>query len=160
MPSANILQRLYPPDQIFVRNPRFVANQPIVTVTCCMPEGPGYFTIPTPYVTAENYVRILSQASYLLGYHIIEHGLVTLPVTPKKFLEAMMALQLFYRNLAMTFHEITKRGQAFEMELALRDFRLIRRLQDFIIFTFANKRTVISGEMSFVYVGPPHPNQP
>lgn len=153
MNEIEILGRIYPPDQTFVRNPRFVIGSPCVVVECSVPRGLGYTTKPVPYVTAENYVRILSQTSYLLAYHIIANKLIETNLTAEEFLRALEDYQLYYRNLAMTFHERVEKGQVFEMELNLRNFRVIHKLQDFIIFTFANKRTVISGEMSFVFVG-------
>lgn len=153
MKTINILERIYPNDQIFVRNPRFPSNLPMLLIDCVVPKGAGYSTKPIPYVTAENYVRILSQASYLLAHNIITNNMVQIDISPEDFLRAMEDFQLYYRNLALTFHERVERGRVFEMELNLRNIRVIRRLQDFIIFTFANKRTVISGEMSFVFVG-------
>jgi len=52
----------------------------------------------------------------------------------------------------MTFHSRTGKNEGFEMRLVLKNFREIKRLQDFILFTFVNTRTVISGEMSFIFV--------
>lgn len=153
MNALNILERIYPNDQIFVCNPRFSNDSPVLLIDCVVPKGIGYTTKPVPYVTAENYVRILSQASYLLAHNIITNNIVQTNISPEDFLKAMEGFQLYYRNLALTFHECVERGRVFEMELNLRNVRMIRRLQDFIIFTFANKRTVISGEMSFVFVG-------
>jgi hypothetical protein len=153
MDALNILERIYPKDQIFVHNPRFSFNLPVLLVDCVVPKGMGYATKPVPYVTAENYVRILSQASYLLANNVIKNNVIQTDISSEEFLKAMEDFQLYYRNLALTFHERVERGRVFEMELNLRNVRMIHRLQDFIIFTFANKRTVISGEMSFVFVG-------
>jgi len=147
----NLLKELYPPEEIFVSNPRYQNDKPEMTVGCCVPRGRGYMLRPMSYISAENYVRILSQASYLLGYHVIERKMLPLAVKPNEFLKAAINLQLYYRNIAMTFHKIVSKGELFEMTLQLTDFKELRRLQDFILFTFANKRTVISGEMSFVY---------
>lgn len=154
--STNILERIYSADQIFVFDASFSDEKPEVKVSCCVPHAsPGSYTIrPVQYVTAENYVRVLSQASYLLAHHILKSRLVPIDVSVEEFLMAVDGLSsLYYRNLSMTFHRRVSKGEKFEMELVLIDFREIRRLQDFIIFTFANRRTVISGEMSFVYLG-------
>lgn len=150
-----ILARVYPPEHIFISDARFDPDPTKLTVTvdCRVPEDGGYTTRPVPYVTAENYVRILSQTCYVLAHHIISNKLIPVEVSTEDFLRAMEEFELYYRNLVMTFHERIKRGDKFVMELSLKDFREIKRLGDFIIFTFANKRTVISGEMSFVYVG-------
>ncbi len=153
MEIIELLKRLYPEDEIFVHNPSFHKNLPILKVVCAVPKGKGYATKPVPYVTAENYVRILSQASYLLAYHIIQNNLLEIKISAKDFLQAMEGFQLYYRNLSLIFHEQVEKGREFEMELNLKNARVIRSLHDFIIFTFTNKRTVISGEMSFVYVG-------
>ena len=149
----NLLEQIYPPEGIFVHNPRFHPAKPEVTVTSTVPEEHSYTTRPIPYVTAENHVRILSQTSYLLAHYVIENKLIELDVSPVEFMRAAVEFELYYRNVAMTFHQRVKKGVSFEMILELTDFREIRRLTDFVLFTFKNKRTVISGEMSFAYVG-------
>lgn len=148
-----ILEKIYPHNQTFISNPRFDDSKLSVTVQCCVPLASSYTVNPIPYVTAENYVRIFSQASYVLAYRIIEKGLTTLKIDRSEFVRAMVNFELYYRNLAMTFHQRVKKDESFDMELVLKNFREIKRLQDFIIFTFSNNRTVIQGEMSFVYVG-------
>lgn len=150
-----ILEQIYPAEQIFVSNPRFHELEPKVTVTCRVPwSPPGAYTIqPVRYVTTENYVRILSQTAYLLAEHILAAKMVPIEISVEQFRKATEELQhLYYRNLSMTFHKRVDKDQSFEMELVLTDFREIKRLHDFILFTFSNTRTVISGEMSFVYV--------
>jgi hypothetical protein len=147
----NILAELYPPEETFIGNPRYRVDKPEMTVECCVPQSRGYMLRPMSYISAENYVRILSQASYLLGYYIIERGMLPLAVKPEEFLKAAVNLQLYYRNMAMTFHKVMSKGETFKMTLQLTDFKELKRLEDFILFTFANKRTVISGEMSFIY---------
>lgn len=146
-----LLERLYPPDEIFVGSPQYSDSEPRVTVTCCVPPGIGYTRIPIPYITAENYVRILSQASYLLSHYVLDRKLISLDVSADEFLRAMVDFELYYRNLAMTFHKRVERGAEFEMTLHLKDWRVIKRMSDFVLFTFENERTVISGEMSFIY---------
>jgi hypothetical protein len=153
MEIIELLKRLYPEEEIFVHNPSFDRNLPILKVVCMVPKGKGYAVKPVPYVTAENYVRILSQASYLLAFHIIQNNILDIKISVKDFLQALDGFQLYYRNLSLIFHERVEKGRVFEMELNLKNARVIRSLHDFIIFTFTNKRTVISGEMSFVYVG-------
>lgn len=44
-----------------------------------------------------------------------------------------------------------KPDEEFEMHLTLKNWREIQRFQGFVLFTFTNLRTVISGEMSFVF---------
>ena len=57
--TIELLNRIYPQDQIFVHNPRFEKDLPILRVDCIVPKNGGYAIKPIPYVTAENYVRIL-----------------------------------------------------------------------------------------------------
>lgn len=148
---GSILAYLYPPEEIFVHKPRYNEAKPEMTVECCVPRSRGYMLRPMPYISAENYVRILSQASYLLGHHVIEKKKLPLAVKPDEFLKAAVDLQLYYRNIAMSFHKVMSKGEVFEMTLELTDFKELKKLEDFILFTFKNRRTVISGEMSFVY---------
>ncbi|OHB19797.1 MAG: hypothetical protein A2854_04075 [Parcubacteria group bacterium RIFCSPHIGHO2_01_FULL_56_18] len=149
----NLLAQIYPPEGTFVHNPRFHSTKPEITVTCGVPKDQNYTMRPIPYVTAENYVRILSQSSYLLAHYVIENKIIPLEIAPEDFMRATVEFELYYRNIAMTFHQRVEKGESFEMTLELTDFREIRRLTDFVLFTFKNKRTVISGEMSFAYVG-------
>ena len=146
-----LLEKLYPPDEIFVGSPQYSENEPKVRVICCVPQSSIYTRTPIPYITAENYVRILSQASYLLSYYVLERKLISLDVSADEFLKAMLDFELYYRNLAMTFHKRVERGVKFNMTLHLKDWRVIKRMSDFVLFTFENERTVISGEMSFIY---------
>jgi len=52
----------------------------------------------------------------------------------------------------MIFHVRAKREERFIMDLSLKNFREIKTLNDYILFTFVNKKIVISGEMSFVFL--------
>ncbi|MEK7538129.1 MAG: hypothetical protein AAB619_04130 [Patescibacteria group bacterium] len=150
---ANVLALVYPPEQIFITGYLFDDPSLGITVTCRVPTETFYTARPIPYVTAENYVRCLSQASYLLAEHVLEARLLSLEMDVEVFRSAAANYEIYYRNLAMTFHHRTERSQPFEMRLALENWREIRRMGDFLLFTFANKRTVISGEMSFVFPG-------
>lgn len=150
--NTDILKAIYPDDQIFVTPLEFNDQDLTLAVNCNVPIAMGYTRNPLNYITAENYVRILSQASYLLADYIISQKLIgslTMPV--EEFREAAVNYQLFYRNLNMVFHAVAKKGESFLMELILKDFKEIKRLDDYFLFVFANRRTVISGEMSFVY---------
>lgn len=147
----DILETLYKPGEVWVSGALYDPRRPHMTVTCRVPRGQQYTAREITYVTAENYVRILSQACYLLAYHVVEKKLVPLEVTLEDLVHAMLGHELYYRNLSMTFHERVAREEPFTMTLELVDFRSVRRVTDFVIFSFKNHRTVISGEMSFVY---------
>ena len=149
----NILQSLYPPEQIFITGYAFDDINLGITVTCCVPEGTQYSAPPIPYVTAENYVRCLSQACYLLAEHILDQRLLAVDMDVAVFRRAAVEWEIFYRNLAMTFHQRVTKGAPFEMRFTLKNWKEIRRLEDFLLFTFTNARTVISGEMTFVFKG-------
>jgi hypothetical protein len=150
--ESTLLDEIYlKKKEIFIRLATFSDTDPLVTVTCVVN---GYYTKkPIPYVTTENYVRCLSQASYLLAEHIVAEHLTNIDVLIDEFRQAAADYQLYYRNLAMTFHERVARGEEFVLKLSVKNAREFRRLgTDFILFTFTNERTVISGEMSFVYL--------
>ena len=148
----SILDQVYQEKEIFVQGAVFSNTEPAITVDCLVPANIGYAKKPVPYVTAENYVRCLSQTSYLLSHYVLKNKLIPIRITEKEFMKAMVEYELYYRNLSMIFHKRVRRGELFRMQLVLKNFREIRRLQDFILFTFSNKRMVISGEMSFVFV--------
>lgn len=149
--SSNIIDTIYPQAEIYIVEYSFADKQLAIDVTCRVPKG-TYTSIPIPYVTAENYVRCLSQACYLLAERVLEKKIVSLDVEVEKFRKAATNYDLYYRSLSMTFHKLIERETNFRMRFSLINWKEIRRIQDFIIFTFANQRTVISGEMSFVFI--------
>src|SRR4030042_595024 len=153
--ERTLLDDIYPKTQIFIELAEFPDNEPSVIVTCCFPANDYYTSKPIPYVTTENYVRCLSQASYLLAEHVLANHLSEVEASVETFKKAAADYELYYRNLAMTFHERVAKGQQFVLKLSIKNSREIKRLgKDFILFTFTNEKTVISGEMSFVFINP------
>lgn len=151
--KKSVLNLVYPSESIFIADWQFDSERPAADVTCRVPPGIAYTINPIPYVTAENYVRCLSQSCYLLAEHVLEHQLVSTEWTVEAFREAAAKYELYYRSLSMVFHARVAPGMEFPMRLALKNWKEIRRVTDFLLFTFTNERTVISGEMTFVYVG-------
>lgn len=146
----SILTQIYPPEGIFIQNYSFDDERLSIHVNCKI-VGRSYTTSPVPYVTAENYLRCLSQACYLLADHIIERKLINIDISLSAFRDAATNYDLYYRNVSMTFHKRTEIEEIFQMTFQLTNFKEIKRLQDFILFTFVNRKTVISGEMSFIF---------
>ncbi len=151
MLENSILSLIYPDEEIFITNAQFSDNELSIKVTCMVP-AKSYVKKYIPYVTAENYVRCLSQSSYLLAHHVLKNKLIPIEIDESSFLKSMEEYELYYRNISMTFHHRSKKDEEFEMELSLKNFREIKNLKDYILFNFSNKRTVISGEMSFVFL--------
>lgn len=148
-----ILDRVYPKSQIFIVEAEFFENDPAVVVTCLFPSGDCYTARPISYVATENYVRALSQASYLLAEYVLKNGMVNVDISVEAFAEAAANYELYYRNLAMTFHERVAKDAKFSLKLSIKNAREIKRLgKELVLFTFTNTKTVISGEMSFVYI--------
>ena len=149
--KKNILNLIYPKQEIFIRDFGFPSRELSIVTTCSVPLKGKYVLKPIPYVTAENYVRCLSQASYLLAHQIIKNKRIPLDIAEEVFVNAAVNYELYYRNLAMTFHKRVGKDEEFVMKLILKNFREIKRLQDLILFTFSNEKIVISGEMSFIF---------
>ncbi len=148
-----LLKSIYPENEIFVAPLEFNEADRSLILNCNVPPTSGYTVGNLSYITAENYVRILSQSCYVLAEKLIEGNTLALDITIEQFRKAAIEYQLFYRNLAMTFHSLTEKGQSFLMTLSLKDFKEIKRMDDYVLFSFENKRCVISGEMSFIYKG-------
>ena len=148
----NILEILYPATEIFVKNFIFNDDKMAIEVECLIPSQKNYTKKFVPYVTTENYVRCLSQTSYLLAHHLVKEKVLSFKIDEDEFIKAMANYDLYYRNLAMTFHYRTKKDETFKMILELKNVREIKSLNNSLLFVFSNKRTVISGEMSFIYV--------
>lgn len=149
----SVLALVYPPEQVYIVEHHFNDDHRSVHVTCLVPQTGHYTVKPIPYVTAENHVRCLSQTSYILAERLIEQHLIPVEVTVETFRQAAADYALYYRNLGMTFHQRVPRGQPFPMVLRLQNWKEIRRLEDFVLFTFASEKAAISGEMSFVFRG-------
>lgn len=149
--AHSILHLVYPEKEIYVGSYGFDDERRAVECHLIVPSHSSYTLHPIRYVTAENYVRCLSQAAYLLAERILERQLIPVETPVEQFREAAAKHELKYRHVAMTFHREVPRDEEFCMRLSLKNWREIRRLHDFILFTFTNERTVISGEMSFVY---------
>lgn len=147
----NVVELIYPPEQIFIVDHNFDDDNVAINIVCNVPEDSIYALRPVPYVTAENYVRCLSQSCYLLSERIIDKKLISFDMNIETFRNAAIDFELYYRSLNMTFHKRANRGENFKMRFVLKNWREIKRINDFILFTFTNKRTVISGEMSFVF---------
>ncbi len=147
MKTKSILSIIYPEQEIFIKKFSFSKNELSIKITCEVPIQ-SYVKNSIPYITAENYVRCISQASYLLAYHVLKNKLISTKINEISFLKEMENYELYYRNMSMTFHKKQKRGEKFEMELTLKSFNEIK---DFILFTFSIKRNCISGEMSFIF---------
>jgi len=148
----NIVERLYPQDQIFVREYFFDDENFSITSYCVVPDLTQYTKFDIPYVTAENYVRCLSQSCNLLAENVLDKKLIDLDIDVENFRSAAESFELYYRSLAMNFHSRVRKGVEFETRFTLKNWREIKKINDFILFTFTNERTVISGEMSFVVV--------
>lgn len=145
-----ILKLLYPKDEIFVKEYTFKKEGCAIKSQCLVPLTANYSSSLVPYVTAENHLRCLSQNSYLLAQHLIRNKLLNPSLTEDAFISSMLKFELQYRHLAMTFHQKVDKGKLFEIVLELKNFREIKGLNDSLLFVFSNKRTVISGEMSFI----------
>lgn len=151
--QPTVLDLVYPKNEIFVKQVYFAVGLLSADVVCLVPRDKLYTVRPIPYVTTENYVRCLSQTSYLLAEWALRRKLIKTEVSSEDFVAAAANYELYYRNLAMTFHERVDRDREFVLRLRIENARHIRRFgSDYILFNFANERTVISGEMSFAYV--------
>jgi hypothetical protein len=147
----NVVELIYPPEQIFIVDYNFDDDNVAINVLCNVPQDVPYTINPVPYVTAENYVRCLSQSCYLLSERMLEKNLIPLDMDVETFYRAATGFELYYRSLFMVFHKRANRDENFKMRFVLKNWREIKRINDFILFTFTNKRTVISGEMSFIF---------
>lgn len=148
----NILEILYPDEEIFVKNYSFDKEKMSIEVECFVPLKSNYAKKIVPYVTTENYVRCLSEASYLLSHYLIKDRILDFKINEDEFIKAMANYDLYYRNLSMTFHKRTKKDEPFKIIMELKNIKEIKSLNSSLLFVFSNRKTVISGEMSFIYV--------
>lgn len=145
----NILTEIYPTECIFIQNYTFDDEKLSIQVICKV-IGESYPTKPVAYVTAENYLRCLSQACYLLTDHIIEKKLIDIDISLPVFRDAIINDEWYYRNTKMTFHKKIGVQETFKMTILLKNPKEIRILRNFILLTFIIEKDVISGEMDFI----------
>ncbi|MFZ4648738.1 MAG: HD domain-containing protein [Patescibacteria group bacterium] len=148
----NLLEYLYPINEIFVKNTVFTNENRGIEVDCIVPSGGKYTNEVVSYVTAENYVRCLSQASYLLTDHLIKNGLIPFKISESEFIQAMISCELYYRDLMIRFHKKIKKNESFKIVLRLKDCARLNRLDNSLLFSFKTARTAISAEISFIFI--------
>jgi hypothetical protein len=151
--TETVLDLIYPKDEIFIREFWPSGDRIGAKIVCLVPASGGYTVQPIPYVTAENYVRCLSQAGYLLMEHALAHGLLPhLDKTVDQFHSAARRFEIFYHHLAMKFGVLYQRGVPFDLRIEVKNSRRTRQIgQDRILIAFATELTVIRAEMTLVY---------
>lgn len=141
-----ILSLIYPDDQIWIFSDSYTKDS--ITVTCKVPLL-GYSKQKVEYITAENYTRCVSQASYLFAHYLIKENLVSVSFDVEHFLRKMEAWELYYREMNIKFRKRVNRADTFSITLSLSECGKIHRT-NFSFFDFKIKKTVISGQVSFI----------
>lgn len=148
-----ILKKIYPENEIFVNHYFFNDKNKLIEASCIVPMESNYAKNLVPYVTAENFIRCISQSSYLLSHHLIKEKILPIEISEKEFLSGAKNYDFYYRNLPpIKFIKKINKGETFKLIIDLQKVRRIKNLNDSFFFTFFIQKTIIiGGETTFIY---------
>ncbi len=126
---------LYEPDQVFLSHAEVIPGETKIEGTLLVPENSAYTRIEIPYVTAEQYIRCISQLTYVLLFTLQETGGLKIPdVTMEKLTLLKNRPAMFYRRFEeLKFKQLTPKGEPFAISLTFED---ARQVKDMAIGTF------------------------
>jgi len=146
--AHELLKLLYLPDAIYLQEvTKYSTEQKSITGRFSVPLFPSYSVKPFNYVTAEQYVRCLSQLSYVLIGCLIQDKIADFNFTNfDKFKELMKNHKMWFRRSDLNYHENIPKETEFDLSLTLKETRIAR------IFSICGLEIsgVISGKLQFV----------
>lgn len=118
---SEILDFLYPGNQFFVSGFKWEsAKYCQASFGCNVPKSSIYTKIPIPYVSAEQYIRCISQISYVYIGQLIKSGKIT-EVNFSKFLTLMKNYKLWFRITNVKYCKEISKGQDFNLSVNLKE---------------------------------------
>lgn len=141
---------IYPDEEIFVKSVAAGEKDNSIIIEFVVPQGSSYTDLPIPYVSAEQYVRCLSQLSYLVGF------LLVLP--EENFDENLCKslrdkFRMYYRKINyMKFRKLVGRGEPFKVSATYSDIKRYKQDRLLVKIDFTGK--VIEGTVDFVIILP------
>ncbi len=144
-----ILSLLYPDEEIFVTDILlyFKPGQ-MMRISCFVPLHKSYTHQPFSYVTAEQYTRCLSQASYLLMGSLIRDRMAGLPQLDfEDFKKLMIDQKMWFRRSNIKYLKNLPKQAEFEIEIKLAE---IKRIKQFAVCRLEIGGGVLQGNIEFV----------
>ena len=135
---------LYQPHQIFLTNAEIDPGETRAHGLFIVPSTASHSRIYFPYVTAEQYIRCISQLSYVLLFALQETGGLKIPdATLEKLTLLKNRPAMYYRRFEnLHFRKLANKNESFSIDLTFIDARKIR---EFAIGKFKIEEPHVSG---------------
>lgn len=146
--AHKLLELLYLPGAIYLQEvTKYSAEQKSITGRFSVPLLTSYSVKPFNYVTAEQYVRCLSQLSYVLIGFLIQNKIADFNFTNfDKFKELMTEQKMWFRQSDLNYHKNIPKETEFDLSLTLKETRTARIFSICVLEISG----VISGKLEFV----------
>lgn len=147
--AQTILDLLYKPEAVFLKEiSDYSVDERTATGRFSVPMHPSYTKEPFEYVTAENYIRCLSQLSYVLVGLLIEDSCPSLTFADiQSFNKLMTEQKMWFRQSDIHYVKNTKKDTEFIITLNLKSVDMRRA---FVVCTLLIGGGILRGELEFV----------
>ena len=148
-PIRALLELFYESEAIYLQKIVYDAVGKTITGQFIVPSGTTYSRVAVDYVTAEQYMRCLSQLSYVLVGFLVRDGVIGKgSMNFSRFQRFMTASLLWLRRSKLHYHTHVGREVPFELTLQVVATRLLRG--QFATCTLSVGGAIIRGELEFV----------
>lgn len=146
--ALKVLGIIYPPESIYLRDVTdYSIRDRSVTGQFNVPQGHSYTHKPFGYVTAEQYIRCLSQLSYVLIGLMVEDQHHDFSFTNYQTFERLMAEQkMWFRRSDLRYLKNTAKDTDFKLTLNLKEIAN-KRVFSVLVIKIGG---AIAGELEFV----------
>lgn len=146
--ALELLELKYPPESIYLREVvAYSAEQKSASGRFAVPHLQSYTRQPFEHVAVEQYIRCLSQLSYVVVGFLIQDQVADFNFTNYDiFKRLMVAQKMWFRRSDLRYLKKIPKGTNFELSLTLKDVRTIRVFSVCVL----EVRGVIRGQLEFV----------
>ncbi len=146
--ARELLELLYMPEAVYLHEVVvYSAERKSATGRFSVPRLPSYSRQPFEYVTAEQYVRCLSQLSYVVVGFLIQDRVADLDFADyETFKRLMIEHKMWFRRSNLHYLKNIRKGTDFELSLTLKKVGTIRVFSLCVL----EINGVIRGELEFV----------
>ena len=145
--ARELLEMFYLPEAIYLTDLHFSKQEKLADGRFVVPSAHSYTPKPIPYVTAEQYMRCLSQLSYVLVGFLIQSQVTDFTFADNEtFKRLMIECQMWFRRSTLRYLKNIPKDTEFQLTLVLKE---VSTLSVFAVCTL-EVSGVIRGELEFV----------
>jgi hypothetical protein len=146
--ARELLELLYLPEAVYLQEVvDYSAERKSVRGRFSVPRSHSYTRQPIEYVTAEQYVRCLSQLSYVVVGFLIQDKVADFDFADfETFKQLMVECKMWFRRSDLRYLKNITKGTDFELSLTLKEVRTLRVFSICVLEISG----VIRGELEFV----------